>query len=490
MISDVVVVGAGPTGLTMAVELARRGVAVRLIDASPAPISDTRALGVQPRTLELFERLGLASDAVAQGVPVTEFRLFSEGKQFLSLSLRDLETPHPYLLMLPQPQVEALLRGRLEELGVEVQHGVELARLEQTPQDVAVTLAHSNGNTEQVSARWVVGCDGAHSTVRKQLGVGFVGEAFEENFAVADLRMDWQLPHDVFHSYLDRGQFVAYFPMPGGLHRITIAYPAGKAPEGEVTLDELQAAVDVCAPAGAKVGEVKEARRFRIQQRKVARHSVGRVFLAGDAAHIHSVVGGQGMNTGIQDAFNLGWKIAAVVHDRAHPELLDSYAVERSPVAQRLVRGTRRATRVTLLHSPLATALRRNLAPRITSRPAMQRTLARALTQLDVSYRDSSGSDGARKIAVGDRFPDIRMLDPSRHTLVVPGPEPAGLTEVLEGRSDLVHVERVMNQTRLSDGLETGLTLVRPDNHLALVGADLRQLWMYLDANCRTKESR
>lgn len=281
MTEDVLVVGAGPTGLTMAIELARRDVRVRVVDRSPAPTTETRALGVQPRTLELFERLGIADAAVAGGVPVADFRLFSENTQFLDLNLRDLDTPYPYLLMLPQPDVEELLRGCLADLGVKVERNVALTRLTQTPDEVEVELRHADGATEQARFSWLTGCDGAHSTVRHQLGVGFLGDAFEENFAVAGLRMLWDLPHAVFHSFLNRGRFVTYFPLPPDLHRVAIAYPAGAAPTGEVTLDELQTAVDRCAPKGAQVGEVIAAGRFRINQRKVARHSVGRVFLAG-----------------------------------------------------------------------------------------------------------------------------------------------------------------------------------------------------------------
>ncbi|WP_028922207.1 FAD-dependent monooxygenase [Pseudonocardia acaciae] len=482
MSAPVLVVGAGPTGLAMAVELARRGVAVRVVDAAEAPTSETRALGVQPRTLELFERLGLAGAAVADGVPVTEFRLFSEGVQFLDMSLRGLDTPHPYLLMLPQPRVERLLAARLAELGVRVQRPVELTGFTQRPDEVEVELRHGDGAVERARVSWLVGCDGAHSAVRRRLGVPFLGRPFEENFAVADARMDWSLPHDVFHSFLNRGRFVAYFPMPGGLHRITIAYRPGSAPTGEVTLDELQAAVDRCAPAGARVGDIREAGRFRIHQRKVARHSVGRVFLAGDAAHVHSVVGGQGMNTGIQDAFNLGWKLAAVANGRAGAGLLDSYASERSPVAHRLVRGTRRATRLTLLRAPVATAARRHLAPRITARPFVRRTLSRALTQLDVSYRDGTGGSDGRRLAVGDRFPEIGPQHPDRFTLLVFGAEPPGLRAVLGDRTDLFDIRPVtVPRAGARIGIAgDGLVLVRPDGYLALLGGGLDDLAAYL----------
>lgn len=475
MTADVLVVGAGPTGLTLAVELARRGIGVRLVDESLAPTTETRALGVQPRTLELFERLELADAALAGGVAVTEFIVFSEHKRLLHLSLSGLGTPHPYLLMLRQPQVEALLAARLNHFGVTVERGVKLTTLTQQLDEVQVELCHADGTVERAWAPWVVGCDGAHSTVRHQLGVPFLGAAFEENFAVADVRMDWSLPYDVFYSFLNRGKFVAYFPMAGGLHRLTIAYPPGQAPSGDVTFDELQEAVDRCAPRGARVGEITYTGRFQINQRKVARHAVGRVLLAGDAAHIHSVVGGQGMNTGIQDAFNLGWKLAAVVGGHAGRELLDSYATERAPVAHRLVKGTRRVTRITLLRNPIATAVRRNLGPHIASRPVVQRLVARALTQLDVSYRGHTGGSTDTRLTVGDRFPDVGILHPSKYTLLVYGTEPAGLRTLLDGRADLIDIRHV------TDDQADRLVLVRPDGYLALFDADLHELSAYLE---------
>lgn len=475
MTSEVLIVGAGPTGLASAVELARRGVGVRIVDAAIAPTTDTRALGVQPRTLELFERLGLAEAAVAAGVRVTDFQVFSEGKRMLHLNLQGLDSAYQYLLMLPQPQVEALLAARLADCGVVVERGVALTALSQRPDAVEVQLRHGDGTAERAEVSWLIGCDGAHSTVRHRLGVPFLGGAFEENFAVADVRMDWPLPYEVFYSFLNRGNFVAYFPMPGGLHRLTIAYRPGAAPDGEVTFDELQAAVSLCAPPASRVADIAYAGRFQIHQRKVARHAVGRVFLAGDAAHVHSVVGGQGMNTGIQDAFNLGWKLAAVIAGRAGADLLDGYAAERAAVAHRLVTGTRRATRMTLLRNPIACAARRHIAPHVTSRPAVQRTLRRALTQLDVSYRDGTGGTNDTRLAVGDRFPRVHALHPTKYTLWVYGDEPRGLRGVLDGYADLIDIAHL---ARSPDG--TGLLLVRPDGYIAVLDGDLGDLDNYL----------
>jgi 2-polyprenyl-6-methoxyphenol hydroxylase-like FAD-dependent oxidoreductase len=513
---NVLVVGAGPTGLTMAIELARRGVDVRIIDASAGPAIETRALGVQARTLELFDKISVADSAVSQGLSVPAFSVFSENKQIVHVNMGGLETPYPFTLMLPQHKTETLLAERLGDFGVKVERRVELASLTQDSDSVQATLRHADGSVESAEVAWLVGCDGARSTVRSQLGVPFVGTAFEENFAVADLRMDWPLPHNQFYAFLNRGNFVAYFPMPAAdMYRTAVGYAEGQAPNGEVSSAELEHAVDRCAPRGARV-EVQQSARFRINQRRVARHSVGRVFLAGDAAHVHSVVGAQGMNTGIQDAFNLGWKLAAVIQNRARPELLDTYQSERAPVIRRLVKGTRAFTRLVLLHNPLATAARRNIVSRVMSHPGPQRTLTRALSEMDVSYRSQRRIGKSSGLAVGDRAPDARIkrrssstaeslfdvLDGDHHTLLVFGStQHADCVAAVAGYADqarLVQIARDSESMPIDadavvddpngqvgeryDMPAGGYALIRPDGYIGALGngGDTNDLRRYL----------
>lgn len=474
--TDVLVVGAGPTGLTMATELARRGIRTRIVDATAAPNTETRALGMQARSLELFERQGITDALLARGLQARVFNVFSENRQILRADFATLASPYPFLLMIPQNEVQEVLTENLAALGTHIERRVELLGLTQRADHVDVELRHADGTSETAGANWVVGADGAHSTVRRLLGLRFLGTAFEENFAVADLRIDWQLPGEQFFAFLNRGRFVAYFPMLHGWHRIAVAQPERPTPSGDVTLAELQRAVDVCAPPGAKIAEIRQAGRFRINQRRVETNSAGRVFLAGDAAHIHSVVGAQGMNAGIQDAFNLGWKLAAVVRGEADAGLLGSYAAERAPVARRLVKGTRRVTRMTLLRNPISTAMRRNVAPHILGRPAVRHRLIRAISQIDVSYHDGSGSGPDGRTAVGDRAPDVELiaadgqparlfdlLDRERHTLLTLGgaEPPAELTGV-----SLVQVSdpAAADAYGLPGG---GVVLIRPDGYIA-----------------------
>ncbi len=510
----VLVVGAGPTGLTMAIELARRGVEVDVIDASAGPAVETRALGVQARTLELFDEIGVADAAIARGLPVDAFSVFSENERIVHVSLRGLDTPYPFTLMLPQHETEALLADRLAEFGVKVQQSVELVALTQHPDAVQATLRHADGTLEQTEVGWLVGCDGARSTVRSQLGVPFAGTAFEENFAVADLRMDWSLPHNEFYAFLNRGDFVAYFPMRSGAYRTAVGYRKGHAPPGEVSFSELERAVERCAPPGARVTEVQQAARFRINQRKVTRHSVGRVFLAGDAAHIHSVVGAQGMNTGIQDAFNLGWKLAAVAQNRARPELLDTYQTERAPVVNRLVKGTRTFTRLVLLGNPMATTARRNVAPGVMSRPGPQHALAQVLSEIDISYRSRRRIGKRRPLAAGDRAPDARVrslsgvavdlfdvFDNELHTLMIVGSRVRDSSDAAAAPyQDQVRVVQVVpdDESAPADGDSVfsdhhgevgerycvpagGYALIRPDGYIAaLSDHDVDDLSHYL----------
>ncbi|GFG49624.1 hypothetical protein CQY20_19105 [Mycolicibacterium agri] len=407
---EVLVVGAGPVGLAAAAELRLRGVGVRCVDAAAHHNVTTKALGLQARTLELFERLGIVEAAVARGLPVRRFNILSEQRQIAEFDLGGLDTPYPYLLMLPQHVTEQILRDRLVELGGGVEQAVELIGFTQDADGVDAVLRHANGRREHVRADWLVGTDGAHSLVRHQLGLQFEGGAFREEFATADVRIDWGLPMDELYAFLNRGNFIAYFPMVGGWHRVAIAYNTRRAPQGEVTLAEVQGAIDACGPVGARAVEIGDRSRFVINQRTVQAQSVGRVFLAGDAAHVHSVVGAQGLNIGVQDSFNLAWKLAAVIAGRADPTMLETYAAERRPAAKRIVTGTRRATRMTLLRRPPAVLARRRIAPLVLGRRRVRNTIEHALSQLDISYRNPGASAVVKGTPVtGDRAPDAPL---------------------------------------------------------------------------------
>jgi 2-polyprenyl-6-methoxyphenol hydroxylase-like FAD-dependent oxidoreductase len=409
---DVLVVGAGPVGLTAAAELRRRGVNVRCVDAATEHNVSTKALGLQARTLELFERLGVVESAVARGLPVRRFNIMSEERPIAKFDLGGLDSPYPYLLMPPQNTTEEILRERLVELGVQVERGVELAGFTQDADGVDAVLRRADGHSEHVRADWMIAADGAHSSVRHQLRLRFEGGAFREEFATADVRIQWDLPSDELFAFLNRGNFIAYFPMVGGWHRVAIAYNTRRAPDGEVTLAEVQAAIDRCGPTGARAVEIGDRSRFVIHQRTVERQSVGRVFLAGDAAHVHSVVGAQGLNIGVQDSFNLAWKLAAIIAGAAPPDLLETYAAERRPAAKRIVTGTRRATRMTLLRRRPAVFARRHIAPLVLGRQKVRSTIEHALSQLDVSYRKPGEASVAdRSLLTGDRAPDA----PLRH---------------------------------------------------------------------------
>jgi 2-polyprenyl-6-methoxyphenol hydroxylase-like FAD-dependent oxidoreductase len=387
--------------------------------------------------------------------------------------------------MLPQDDVEELLATRLAEVGATVERPVALAGLRQDADGCEVTLRHAGGAVEHARADWVVGCDGAHSTVRQQLGLHFHGDSFEESFAVADVRVEWDRPYDQLFAFLHRGAFMAFFPMAGGRHRVAVAYRPHTAPMSAVTLEELQRALAVCGPPGARIVEMTQASRFEINQRYVERHRVGRVFVAGDAAHVHSVVGAQGMNTGIQDAVNLGWKLALVLAGRADERLLDTYVAERGPVARRLVRATRSITRVILLRSRLGTAMRRSLGSRILARPAVQQRIAAALSQLDVSYRGDGQGHHDRVPAAGDRAPDVvrdggsrlfEQLDPSSYTLLVDGN--VAMQPALLQNPEIGTVLHVADRAvRRRYGLSASrFVLIRPDGYVGLRTNELAQV--------------
>ncbi|MBV9228587.1 MAG: FAD-dependent monooxygenase, partial [Chloroflexi bacterium] len=442
----ILIVGAGPTGLTLAHELLRQSIPVRLIDKAPTASQNTKALGVWPRTLELFARTGtgLAEEMLDQGVKTPTFHVWSEGKRLIRLDFaHQLSGPYPFALMLPQTETEALLTRYVLNLGGTIGRGTELVSLTQQEEGVEVVLRHADGQEEQTRADWLIGCDGAHSVVRHLIGVPFVGKTFQQSFVAGNIRMQWDFPPNEAHAFLHHGNTIAFFPMPDPFrYRVVITYQQGAGPEGEVTLDEVQRAISAFGcPAGARALEPDWLDRFLVDQRRVKRYVSGRVILAGDAAHLLTCVGAQGMNTGIQDAFNLAWKLALVMKGQAGVQLLESYGQEREHVSKGLLAATGWAARLATLHQPALTEVRNFLAPRLTALPLTQLLLANALAELNISYRHSSivqddqseGSKGRSRLHAGDRAPDgdvwtfernaphqiFEWLSGTRHTLLI-----------------------------------------------------------------------
>ena len=401
---DAVVVGAGPTGLTMAAELRRHGLDVRLVEQLEAPSRLSRALAVQSRTLEIFDALGLAERALARGRRAEAFNVMGPGGVRARVPLLDnfswLETRFPSLLMLPQDATEALLTRHLESLGGRVERGVALDIYQQDATGVTVSLRYVGGQLEKVNARWLLGCDGARSRVRKVAGIPFEGETYDDACVLADVKVEWSLGQGELCLLPSSRGVLAAFPMPGEKrYRLFAILPRDALPEthddlAPFSLEEMQALVDQMAPVPARLSEPRWLSRYRLHRRGVPRYRQGRVFLAGDAAHIHSPAGGQGMNTGIQDAWNLAWKLALVTRGRAPESLLDTYEQERHPVGRKLLRGTDRLFGAMARGGPAARFLRAHLVPRLARRVlgarCVQRRLFRFVSQLTVRYRHSS----------------------------------------------------------------------------------------------------
>jgi 2-polyprenyl-6-methoxyphenol hydroxylase-like FAD-dependent oxidoreductase len=387
MDARVLVVGAGPVGLAMGCELLRHGVACRVVDKSLAPSPHSKALGVQARTLEVFDMMGIAERFVDLGKKVHGVNAYADGKRITHVSLDGIDSPYPFLLCLSQSETERVLAARFEELGGRVERGVALATLAQDDEGATATLARDGAGEERARFAWVVGCDGAHSCVRHALGLPFEGVKYDESFVLADTLVDWELPDDETHAFLSPDGVIVALPLPGARRWRFIA-DGGPA---EPTLDDFRRiARDRGAPAGLRIEDGGWTTAFNIHRRIVPRYRVGRVFVAGDAAHIHSPVGGQGMNTGIQDAFNLAWKLALVDAGAARAELLDSYEPERRPIAAATLQSTDLATRAITLRNSIARELRNRLAPIVSSLEPVQRRMLGAASEVALHYRKSA----------------------------------------------------------------------------------------------------
>ncbi len=338
---DVLVIGAGPTGLMMAIELCRQGLTCRIIDLAKEPSKQSKALAIQPRTLEIFYHIGLIEECLSLGVKIKKFIPHSHHEKLAEVSFDLIDSPFPFILSLEQSCLERILTDHLQKLGVTIEREVELISFEQNSQHVHARLHHlRTEEKEQVSASWLLGCDGAHSTVRKTLNLSFEGRPFPDIFSLADLEIEWKYSHNNANAFIDEKGLFAAFPLKNK-NRYRLIFQLQRCKDllkqtplhhGELsplvipppTLEEASELVHRYADKQAILKNPVWMTHFHVHSRMVSQYRDRRVFLLGDAAHIHSPVGGQGMNTGLQDAFNLGWKLKL-----AEDSLLDSYSSER-----------------------------------------------------------------------------------------------------------------------------------------------------------------
>ena len=523
---DVLIVGAGPTGLTLAAQLARYRTSFRIVDRQLDRVHESRALAVQPRTLEVLAGLGVSEEMIERGNRAVHVQMHF-GRRTVPVQLFDVgldDTAYPYLLFLAQAETERILGAYVASRGGRLERGVELTELVQTDRAVSCRLRHRDGRTEVLNARYVVGCDGAHSAVRELAGIAFEGSAYPQTFVLADLEADGIEPGSA-HAFIAANGILFFFPLGvPATWRLLAMRPRTDAPtlERPVTLGEVQALVDAYVPNPVRVRDPVWMTNFRLHNRGAVRYRAGRVFLAGDAAHIHSPAGGQGMNTGIQDSVNLGWKLALVTKGFADPSLLDSYEPERAPVGRFVLRGTDRVFTVATSRSPVLRFARTQIVPRLA--PLVARGRAgrrygfRLVSQLGVRYRSSplsvDGPDAPRRgPRAGDRLPDApvsrdgepgtlhRVVGSPGFHLLLCGPTSrwslAAAVRDLDCYAGLVtvhHLTRDVAPDTVRD--DTGLAmhrlgvhdaqpvliLVRPDGHLGYRGGDPAGLVAYLDA--------
>ena len=482
---DVLIVGAGPTGLALAAQLAGYGTSFRIIDRRQGPSTQSRALAVQPRTLEALRPFGISAEMARRGNPAHQLHLHLP-EETVQIGLFDIgieDSAHQQLLFLPQSETERILLTYLGARGIRVERGAELLELERLdPEDpfagMEARVQRQDRGIDRIRARYVVGADGAESTVRRRAGMDFRGSGYADTFVLADLEVDGVAPGAV-HAYPTDDGFMVLFPLgnPASWRMISLKE---RGDNSAATLEYLQGIADKFSGGGLKLHDPKWISSFRLSHQMAEFFQSGSVFLAGDAAHVHSPVGGQGMNTGIQDALNLGWKLALGARGLAADDLIDSYDAERRPVARGIVSFTDRLFKLATSRSALAklprTKLLPALAPSLAASERLRSRAFRTMSQLGIHYRGSTMTGaGANRLPAalasgprpGDRLPDAvvhyqqqerRLQDlvsaPGFHILLTgPGwPEdtPQQLHAALSGMGRLLSVQRLVVASTLT----------------------------------------
>ncbi|MEU9044713.1 MULTISPECIES: FAD-dependent monooxygenase [unclassified Kitasatospora] len=492
MSDPIIVVGAGPVGLTAALELARRRVPVRIVDRLAEPTTESRAIIVHARSLEMFERLGLVDELIRAGVRTTGMEMHADGEVVARIALDLVDSPFPYSVTIAQTETERILTKALAEHGVTVEREVTLTGLTQDEHGVQVVLEHADGRQETAGTGWLVGADGGHSQARKLVGSALAGKFKGEKFLMGDVNADHDLdPHSMYTFFSPHDGPLLVFPMEGDRLRLIANIPTDE--QRTATQEWLQQVVDERAERPIRIRDSRWLTVFEVHHAQVPDYRVGRVLLAGDAAHVHSPAGGQGMNTGIQDAHNLAWKLALVSTGQAGPALLDSYHAERHPVGAQVIQFAGTLTRVATLANPIAQKLRNKGMHLLTGLAPVRQAMADRTEETAVAYRKSPivvRGRGGGELHAGDHLPaagpELRAALAEAHehvllTVAVNGSAPApvsGVTvrQLLVGAADTAAMgyDAVFQDpdgpTADRYGLPNGgRIMVRPDGYVAAV---------------------
>lgn len=501
--TDVAIIGAGPTGLSLACQLVRHGIDFVIVDKNEGLTPYSKAIGVQARTLEIYEQMDLARKAVERGAIAGKARLLEGGEMRAELDFSNIGeglSPYPYMLLLEQSKNEQLLYEYLQDHGREVRWNTQFESLTQTKTGVTGNVKTGGGASEIIEAPFLVGCDGAKSFARHAAGLEFEGSTLERMFFVADVQVDWKFSHDALHACLSKASLLAFFPLKGEKrYRIVGTFPEQFAKdEGDVLYEEIEEQIRKDAQIDLDIHDVEWFSTYKVHTRHVNRFSAGRCFLAGDSAHIHTPAGGQGMNTGIQDGYNLAWKLALVLKGIAGEVLLETYNEERLENAKNLTRTTDRMFQ--LLASPewFIAFLRTNVIPPIAnflvSLDAVRNFIFPLISQIGINYRHSSLSqhagDESFTVKAGDRMPYFvvdsesiydRLREPKFHLLVFsdssdrrndfPSLE-AELESQYAGLVDFNAIPLDLRVAELFGNDKTFVVLLRPDNYIGFLSTD------------------
>jgi 2-polyprenyl-6-methoxyphenol hydroxylase-like FAD-dependent oxidoreductase len=498
--TDVVIIGAGPTGLSLACQFVRYGIDFVILDKNEGVTPYSKAIGVHARTLEIYEQIGLAPKAIQEGTIAGKVRLLAGGEMRGEFNLSNIGeglSSYPFVLMLEQSKNERLLYEYLQSYQKEVLWNTELENLSQTAIGVTTQVKTAGGTSQTIEAKYLVGCDGAKSPVRHALKLDFEGSTFERTFYVADAQVDWSFSHDALHVCLSKNSFVIFFPLKGEeRYRIVGVFPEEFAKdEGDVLYEEIEARIKDEAKLELDIHDVEWFSTYKVHTRRVSRFSNGRCFLAGDSAHIHSPAGAQGMNTGIQDGYNLTWKMAAVLKGDAGENLLETYNEERLENAENLLRTTDRLFQFAAGSEWFLEFLRTNILPSIAgflfSIDAVKKFVFPLVSQIGINYRHSSLSkhagDEAFKVKAGDRMPYFladgtsiydKLQNPKFHLLVFSESQDLlqGLKADIEKQyPEFVEFSAVLLHPQVAEIFGTDkefIVLLRPDNYIGFISTE------------------